>query len=339
MADAITTEQAEAAASDTESPTLTAQKEQTAAEERAEARLIKMASDVDEDAPLTDEPSADDSSADELPVDADKAEGSEESEVSSPITAGQRRAAIARSWTDDEITAYCEDNPDKAVAFFQDVYDKWNTENSEFAARGRALRSERGKEATEPEAPATLQRFDAESSDEESGGEEMSPTRVKQFNLMVDQVNAVTAKLAASEKFVKDQEIAVVQQVADTFLASKEMEPYRELYGVGVDSPTDEQNKKYLDLHEEADNQIAGAAAYGKTLTIEDAFQRANVILTHDSQTSVVLQQVRDSIKKRTLVTPSSHEQMSSPDDNRSPSEDELTDRVSARLREMHNGT
>jgi len=274
----------------------------------------------------------------------DEKEDTDSKKDDSPILpVGHRRAALARGWANEEIDHYLETKPDEAVEKLGEVFDDWQRENSLFSERGRLLK-EAGQKASEGDkgedkkTSDVLPHYDAKALVEEHpGSEDLINALTTPLNAMIDRVNAATEKLTKSEKFVQDTQEDALVTVTQDFLTGKEMEPYRETYGAEIKDVTDEQMQNRLKLFAEADIIIAGAVAHGREITAQNALERAFAIVSQGTRDEGIRQGIRDSMKKRTKTTKSSHQQTSVADENQEISEKELEKRTDARLQAIRN--
>jgi len=89
-----------------------------------------------------------------------------------------------------------------------------------------------------------------------------------------------------------------------------------------------------MKLFEEADIIVFGAKAHGKDLTVQDALERAHMILSHGTRGEAIRQGIRESMKKRTKTEKSSHQKTSTSGD-RSTSNEEFEKNVAANMRKI----
>ena len=170
---------------------------------------------------------------------------------------------------------------------------------------------------------------------ETHGNEDLIKALVAPLNGMIDNLNAATERLAGSEEFVKATEQNIVAEATQEFLMSKGMETYRDTYGGEEKDLTDEQIKNRMELFEQADILAAGARDHNVDMTIRDALERAHILKSQGTRDETIRQSLRESMKKRTKTTKSSHKKTVSPDSNEPVSEDELERRTAVRLQEF----
>jgi len=257
------------------------------------------------------------------------------------LPSGHRRAALARGYTSEEVDHYLETKPDEAVARFEEIFNEWQTENSRWSDRGRQLHAagqaakeggDKGNKSSE-----ALPHFDAEALISEHGNEDLINALVTPLNATIDRVNAATERISHSEDFLRNTEQNALTITTQNFLKSKEMEPFKDTYGTEIKDLTDEQVKNRMELFGEADILVAGAKDHGKDITVQDALERAHIIVSQGTRDEGIRQSIRKSLKKRTKTTRTSHQQTSSTDENQPISDKELEKRTSERLRALRN--
>ncbi len=268
-----------------------------------------------------------------------------ETEKPSGLPPGYHRAAIAHGWDDETIKYHLAVAPDQAMTQFERMFEADREQSIRWSRRGRELAAgDAGTSGVETPAETptgAIPKLDAAALIENSGDEDLVERLVGVFNPIIDQINGALGRVDASTDFAKEQESLAVQTAVRDFLTSADMAPFRETYG--VDTPpselTEQQNQMFLDLHEEADHQISGAAAHGKTLSIMEALSRANTLITHEDQEQVLLQKIRKQMESRTKLTPSSHEQMTPPEGERELTPSEVEAKVANKMAEIRNRT
>jgi len=258
------------------------------------------------------------------------------------LPSGHRRAALARGYTSEEVDHYLETKPDEAVARFEEIFDEWQKENSRWSDRGRQLHAAGQTAAKKDEdksgkSSEALPHFDAEGLIREHGNEDLINALVTPLNATIDRVNAATERISHSEDFLRDTEQNALTIATQDFLTSKEMESFKDTYGTEIKDLTDEQVKNRMELFGEADILVAGAKDHGKDITVQDALERAHIIVSQGTRDEGIRQSIRASLKKRTKTTRTTHQQISSTDEDQLISDEELEKRTNERLRALRN--
>lgn len=338
MSDPVTkdADQSEAADSQTEASTLSA----------VEAKLSAMRgeSEVVDDDPVVKEDESeptDRKDSEEVVPDKDDAEPKKKDDDLPVLPSGHRRAALARGWTNEEVDHYLEIKPEEATAKLGELFDDWQKQNSLWSERGRQLRNAEpkapeGEKAEGKETSEALSHYDVKTLVEDNPGQEdLINALVTPLNAVIDRVNAAAEKLSSSEEFLQGTKETALAGVIQDFLASKEMEPYKETYGEEIKNLTDEQFKSRMELFEQADIIVAGATAHGVDLTTREALERAQMIVSQGTRDEAIRQGIRESMKKRTKTTRSSHQQTLAPEGDQPVTEEELVKRTEKRLQEL----
>ena len=316
--------------SETESSTLAA----------VEAKLATLQEDVVEDDDVSSD--TDEEKADQVDTgDTDDKDVDEKDDDVSILPAGHRRAALARGYTNEEIDHYLETKPDEAVARFGEVFDDWQRESSLWSNRGRQL-VKAGQQASgedkegDQKTSEVLSHYDAKAlTEEHPGNEDLINALVNPLNAVIDRVNTATERLSSSEEFLRGTKETALAAVTQDFFKGKEMEASKDVYGIEVKDLTNEQVEKRMELFKEADIIVAGAEAHGEDVTAQEALERAFAIVSQGTRDEIIRQDIRNSMKKRTKTTRSSHQQTSVSDENQPISDEELVKRTEARQRAL----
>ena len=319
----------QAADSDTESPILDA----------VEAKLATLQEDIVEDDDVSSD--VDEEKTDQTDTgDTDDKDSKDDDDVSI-LPAGHRRAALARGYTNEEISHYLETKPDEAVARFGEVFDDWQRESSLWSNRGRQLikagqQASEGDEGKSKETSEVLSHYDAKAlTEEHPGNEDLINALVNPLNAVIDRVNTATERLSSSEEFLQGTRETALAAVTQDFFKSKEMDASKEVYGIEVKDLTAEQVEKRMELFKEADILSAGAIAHGEEITAQNALERAFAIVSQGTRDEGIRQEIRNSMRKRTKTTKSSHQKTSASDKNEPVSDEELVKRTEARQRAL----
>jgi len=336
----------QAADSEQESSTLEAVEAKMAAlrgEGTEDSDDPQLVNDEKVDSPDSTDLEVDDSNKEEEVDDSDKEEADNNSVM---LPSGHRRAALARGYTNEEIEHYLEIKPDEAVARFRDIFDDWQKENARWSERGRQLAavdqrtSEKSKdEGKTQETSTTLPHYDTKALIEEHGNEDLINALVGPLNAVIDRVNDAAGKLSKSEGFLRETEENALTDATQEFLKSDEMKSFRNKYGTEIKDLTEEQVKSRLELFGQADIIVAGARDHGVDITVQDALERAHILVSQGTRDEAIRQDIRDSMKKRTKTTKSSHQRMSTSDANQPVSDEELVKRTEAKLKALRNRT
>ncbi len=341
------------ASNDMSSPALIATVEEKLAAIRDEnvGGSEKSDTTVDESSTTTkveEDPTVDATTDDQTTNTDDTTTGAEDDE-SPTLPAGYRRAALARGWTGEQVDHFLEIKPEEALVEFGDIYDRWQADSQAYSARGQVLRdaeeAAKGNQtvaddpipdtSTATEAVAGLKPLDAQALSEQYGNPELIEALVGPLNKTIERVNAVADDQAKSAKVVKaSREDALNQSLQDWFMGA-EMKGYADTYGTEIASVTDEQMDARMALIREADIMSAGAAAHGLEFTVQEAMDRALSIVAGPKKEQAIREEIRDSLKKRTMTISSSPRKNTDDEDDGPISDEELVRRTTERLRKL----
>lgn len=329
----------EAADSDNESPTL------AGVEAEVEAKMAVLrgeSEEKDDTSSVTDENVDSDvptDSKDSTDTDADTNADADASDLPL-LPSGYRRAALARGWTAEEIDFYLKDKPDEAVGELKRVYTDWQADSSRYSERGRRLYEADqnvSKADEKQETSEALSSFDAKALIEAHGNEDLINALVGPLNATIEQVNAVAKTLSHSEEFLRSTEEDALATATQEFLTSKEMEPYRDTFGVEVKDLTDAQLESRMELFKQADIIATGAKDHGMDITVQDALLRAHTLVSQGTRDEAIRQSIRDSMTKRTKTIKSSHQETPASDADQPISDKELEARTKSRMQALRN--
>jgi len=253
------------------------------------------------------------------------------------LPSGHRRAALAHGWTNEEVDHFLETKPDEAVKEIGKIYEDWRTESSLWSKRGRELKAT-DKRSSEDGEKKVLSHYDAKALIEaHPESEDLINDLVGPLNAAIDGVKDVAERLSGSEKFLKDTETNALEVATQEFLTSKDMKPFADTYGVEIKDLTEKQVDSRMELFEQADELVAGAAAHGKDISVAEALGRAHIILSKGTREDEIRQKIRESMERRTKTTRGSHQQASAPDKNQELSEAEFEKSVAANMAAIRN--
>lgn len=236
------------------------------------------------------------------------------------------RAAEHDGWKPEAIKDFFEDNPERALVTFQNIYNSMNRASRDFANLGR-IKAEQTRQQVEATAKvedkAEIKDFvDVEALRKEYEDTALIDGVVKPLNDALKQVTQEIRSLksqksssAADIEFAKRDQAAATQRAEVTakqadiklieqFFTAEDMKSYKEFYGtLGMGqifqdlSPGQQRNR--IDVLQTADQMIAGNAMQGTELPINDALLRAHLLVTEPIREKVIREEIKSSIVKR----------------------------------------
>lgn len=225
------------------------------------------------------------------------------------------RAAIQRGWSEEEVNDFVKANPELAGKTLGKIYEGVKRANEEFASFGRA-RKEGQRKQTEEKNKVEEQKK------EEYKGIDVSKLREEypDDKMLVDLVEATQEQTKAlreeisqfktsnpnqqpdSEK--RDAEVATAAKEIDGFFRT-EVKGYEDFYGsvpkdaIKWDDLSPGQRANRWALVEMVDDMMVGAEANGRTLSSEEAFQRAHLNVSDSFKEKVIREDIVKKMKKR----------------------------------------
>lgn len=241
---------------------------------------------------------------------------SDDSDEDSPtLPSGYRRAALARGYTNDEINHFLKTKPEEAQDTFKEIYTDWRQENSMWSRRGRELaeaqrksqkKTEPAKQADEDEPDYTVDLLKREDFgvDDDRLDKIIEAVNAK----MSENIERLAGPIKQSQDALAKQQQENLQRESEEFFHSSEMKNWKENYGE-LGKLTEQQFNKRMELFDEAQVLVCGAMDHGREMNIQDALTRAHAQLTYQDRDESIRQQIRESMKKRTKMEKSSHQQ------------------------------
>jgi len=237
-----------------------------------------------------------------------------------PISDAYRRAATHRGWTDEEIDALHESNPDLCDKTLSRVYEEVNRASKDFAAIGR----QRKEQEVKVEAPATTlvpapapptTAIDMTKLREDVGPDD--PV-VEAIELMQKQIEAAQSETAQFKAELQQQRIEQPQQVSaavererqalgqqiDTYFTG-ESKLYGDFYGAVAKEDKDWGNltpgqiANRVAVVEMADQIVMGATTLGREMDFAEGLQLAHMSVSAPLRERVAREKITKEVTKR----------------------------------------
>lgn len=243
-------------------------------------------------------------------VDTDGGEESNSEEQLSGLTipAAHIRSLKAYGYDDARIAKNAEKFGLDFNTFAADIHSKRNAEVARWAEAGQRQREMQQQPAesvqqnvapTQAAMPQQLQPIDLAKLQEKYGEAELLQDLIGPVNATINTLNAVIPGIQQGMQTVqRTQEDAVTTQI-NSFFDSKEIEPYRKLYG-GSDKPmTQEQIATRNQMLDMADLILSGAASQGQNLSFEAAMTAAHDAVSANFRETAVRKTIKKVAKAR----------------------------------------
>jgi len=247
------------------------------------------------------------------------------------------RAAIHAEWTHEEIKEFFESNPEKAMKTFEKIYHSTNKLSSEFSRLGRQPQTN-VQPSGQPAQPAPV-KLDWSKLESEYGKNDPLVELVRGLSDQVTQLSRSPVQPAAARQDVQPAPDPYLRQQIDVFFTDDSMKPYEDFYGKGKDTQdlTMKQQQNRWKMLNMADEIIGGAQLTGRQMDLDEAMERAHMVLTDSLRTEAVRKELVTKIKVKAhgiTLKPRGRSVVSSTKSN---SAEEIEQRVSDRLAKVFN--
>ena len=265
--------------------------EQTDESESKDESTSESSDETSEKAETTDE--IDDSKAGEKPE----------------LTQAEIRAAIHLGWTEKEVKELAQANPELAKKTCAKALESTNSLSKKFSELGKAKAAKPPEPEQKPKPERKAIDFEAlekEYKDDPIVG--VLKQVVEQNETLSTEVNALRSSGTASEAKINQarvQEDAAISQQIDTFFSRPDVSEYKDTYGVvkkgskDWDDLTQGQIKKRWEVVEQASLILDGAKQQGMEMPLDEAFERAHLLVTEDVREQMIRKKIKASAVKR----------------------------------------
>jgi hypothetical protein len=273
--------------------------------------------EVDEDA--EEEEEVEEDTEEEEGEESEEEEGEEEEAAEEggddegpQLTDAYYRAAVNGGYDEKEIVEFMKANPELAIKTFSKMHDQMNSVSQEFANIGRYKKEQANKPAEEPASKPGFKKIDLEQLQLDDPDNpligvlgQMQEQSEAMFNELEKRPAQSNSQLVTDQDKLADDQAAVIGQKIDSFFRAPGMEAFAVTYGaLGKDAkdwtglmPSEKMNRvAVIELVEE---QISGAKALGKELGIEDALDRAHLLITQPIREKMIRKDIMDKVRKR----------------------------------------
>jgi hypothetical protein len=188
-----------------------------------------------------------------------------------------RRAAVHQGWTTEEIDKFVKSDPELAVKTLEKLYVSTNKISQDFARIGRGSAKDTGTKNESAEfKPVDLTEMKKAYGDDDPA--------IKTIQALQDQIATMSRRTSISDKPANTQAAnnELLTKTIDTFFTASDMSPYTEFYGKGKFNDktlTIEQSERRWELLNTADQIRDGAASQGVAMGVDEALERAHLIV------------------------------------------------------------
>ena len=257
------------------------------------------------------------------PESAGKEDGKPEPEPAgdeSKLTQAEIRAAIHCKWSEEDIKELAKVNPVLAKKTCAKFLESTNDLSKKFSELGKAQVKKEPEPKTATEAIAeqkpekkTIDFTALEKEYENDPIVGVLKQVVEQNNTLADEVNTLRSSGSLNESKVDKaqvQEDAAIAQQIDGFFNRPDITEYEDVYGKveknskDWDDLTQGQVKKRWSLVEQANLILLGAQQQGMEMPMDEAFERAHLLVTEDVREQTIRKQIKaKSVKRAKSIT------------------------------------
>lgn len=232
----------------------------------------------------------------------------------SKLTQAEIRAAIHCKWSQEDIEELAKVNPVLAKKTCAKFLESTNDLSKKFSELGKVQVEKKEPEAKvepKPEPKPEKKTIDFTALEKEYKDDpivEVLKQVVEQNNTLVSEVDTLRSSGSLNEFKVdkaQTQEDAAVAQQIDTFFGSPDIAAYEGVYGKvekgskDWDDLTQGQIKKRWSLVEQANLILLGAQQQGMEMPMDEAFERAHLLVTEDVREQTIRKQIKAKAVKR----------------------------------------
>ena len=277
--------------------------------------------DVDDGAKNEDDQAVSDvDDVDPTPAkDEDKDENKDENKDGAKMPDAYIRAAVHNGWKDEDIEAFVKANPEVATKTFENLYNSTNKASREWAAIGRASRTEANK-AQKPDESDKLEyggvdiaalkkEFDLDPAVERmlEGSNARDKKLTDALNTLMGDKTAQPQNVSRVEQSTRNLDVATeaaVEQQINGFFAVESLKPYSKFYGdlrfgeTWENLPPEQARNRYA-VYQTADQLLAGAAMQAHPMDLNEALERAHLLVTEGMREEVIRSKIKGTATKR----------------------------------------
>lgn len=226
------------------------------------------------------------------------------------LPAAHIRTLKAYEWTDAEIAQNLKVLGSKFVETAAKLHKNRNDETLKWAEAGRVAKTQQQQQRQNAPAPvdtsAALPLLDSKALKAEFGDDKLFDKIVGPVNAAIERMNVMLPQLQqVQNQSVTNQQDSLIRHI-DGFFGSKELEPYKEIYG---DTSTDEGRQAFIanaehrksrdKVLEMADAIQAGAERQGRSLSLGEVLTLAHDALSSSYKIKAVRTKIKAELQQR----------------------------------------
>lgn len=251
-----------------------------------------------------EEPAGTDAGTDEGATDEAAAPAEAVVNPASGVPAAYRRSLKAFQWTDEEIDAAHEANPEGFLRIATKLHESRNETTRQMSELGRQLRQKQQPEpepgtAPKPAAkPAQFKKIDVAALREKYGDEDFI-TQLEAMNGVVEFANDARGFIEQSKQRQAEVELEALGRQIEGYFAGDDIKDYSGLYGKAGTNLTPDQITARQKVIEQADLLIAGSRQMGRPITLTDALTMAHDSVSAPVRAAAATAKVATQVKAR----------------------------------------
>lgn len=234
------------------------------------------------------------------------------------LTQAEIRAAIHLGWSEEEIKELEQANPGLAKKTCAKALESTNNLSKKFSELGKAnsTKKEEPEPAPQPKPEPKSKSIDFTTLEKEYENDPIVGVLkqvVEQNQALADEVNTLRTNNTHSDNKISQaqaQEDAAIAQQIDVFFVRPDIVEYKDVYGeVPKDSKdwdalTQGQIKKRWAVVEQANLILLGAKQQGMDMPLDEAFERAHLLVTEDVREQTIRNKIKkEAVKRSKAVT------------------------------------
>lgn len=272
--------------------------------EGSETEDESTSEEAEEEADQTDESEDDDDSTSDESDDEQTEKSDSEADDEHALTQAEVRAAIHLGWSQDEIDALSQANPELAKKTCAKALESTNNLSKKFSELGKVKAEPEPKPETKPESEGfDFSALEKQYEDDPIVG--VLKQVVEQNQTLAKELGKLQQTRDKAVDTAQAQEDAAIAQQIDTFFDRPDVKAFAEVYGETKkgskdwDALTQGQIKKRWSVVEEAQRIMRGAEALKEEMPLEEAFERAHLLVTEGEREQVIRKQIKAKAVKR----------------------------------------
>ena len=230
----------------------------------------------------------------------------------SKLTQAEIRAAKHLGWSEDEITELEQANPDLAKKTCTKALESTNNLSKKFSELGKTQATKPAETISTPATPTTPvtgpKPIDFTALEKEYENDPIVGVLkqvVEQNTALATEVGTLRDTGGVKVTAAQAQEDAAISQQIDMFFAGPDIAAYGDTYGVvkkgskDWDNLTQGQIKKRYEVVEQADMIQKGAKQQGMDMPLDEAFERAHLLVTDGEREQTIRKSIKAKAVKR----------------------------------------